>query len=78
MSLAHFFERVLTAPTMEQPPTHDTTFFVRETMYPRTVDYMELFAALHDAQLTGRVIFDLSQGTVQAIRTREEVKVDLK
>lgn len=77
MSLIHFFERVLTTTSTNTPPTSDTTHFVRETFYPRTVDYMELFAALHDAQFTGRLIFDLSQGTVQAIRTREEVKVNL-
>jgi hypothetical protein len=77
MSLVHFFERVLTTPSPNALPTKDTTLFVREAMYPTNVNLDELLAALHDAKFTGRLIFDLGQGTTQAIRTREEVKVNL-
>jgi hypothetical protein len=76
MTIARFFERVLSQPAPGASPAHDSTTFVRETFYPARTDLLELLAALHEARLTGRLILDISQGSVNAIRVREELNCD--
>ncbi len=77
MSLTRFFERVLSSPTSDLAPSRDSSTFVRETFYDYRTPLPELIAALYDNRLTGRLIFDLKDGRVNAIRVREEVTFDI-
>jgi len=76
MTLTRFFDRIL-APASYFPPTRDSSTFVRETFYDSHCDLTELLASLRESHTTGRLILDLGQGGITAIRVREEVSFDI-
>jgi len=77
MTIARFFERILSTPTHDVVPARDSSMLVRETFYPTSTSTLELLAALRESRTTGRLIFDLRDGGVATIRVREEVNFDI-
>lgn len=55
----------------------ESHLLAHELIYDRHVDVVALLRTFQDAKATGRIIIDVSQGGICAVRFRHERRVDL-
>jgi len=70
MTITAFFDRLLTI----RAAPRENTVLIRESHFKRDTALADLLSDLHTEKFTGQVTIDMSQGSIQGVRVREEIR----